>query len=115
MENSADVIDSEYKGDLEQDIAGEESLARGLSFLFGEVIVEQARVLDIADLNMTNEMTAAIRGGVRQLKQLKHDPESQRQWIEKQEPVLRLLLCLWIMDMDLLEKIQNDPWIEGNK
>lgn len=101
------MADTEHEADLKQDIASEESLARELSFLFGEEIVEQARVLDIADLNMTDEMTAAIREGIRQLKQLKDNPGAQRQWLQEQEAGLRLLLCLWIMDMDLLEKIQT--------
>ena len=52
-------------------------------------------------------MTASIGEGIRQLKQLKHDPEAQRQWVSEQAPGLRLLLCLWIMDMDILDKIQT--------
>ncbi len=39
------MIDTEYDDDVEQDIAEEASLARELSFLFGEVIVEQARLI----------------------------------------------------------------------
>ena len=99
-------MDTEHEDDLMQDIAGDEALARELSFLFGADIVEQARLLDITDLNMTDEMTVGIGDGIRQLKQLKHDPEAQRQWVGEQAPGLRLLLCLWIMDMDLLDKIQ---------
>jgi hypothetical protein len=101
------VIETEHEDDLMQDMAGDASLARELSFLFGADIVEQARLIDIADLNLTDEMTAGIGAGVQQLKQLKHDPEAQRQWVSEQAPGLRLLLCLWIMDMDLLDKIQT--------
>jgi hypothetical protein len=101
------MSDSEYQDDLIADVAESESLARELSFLFGEETVEQARLIDIGVLNITDEMTAAIGEGIRQLKQLKNDPEAQRQWIEKQETGLRLLLCLWIMDMGLLEKIRK--------
>lgn len=105
------MIDNEHIADLTQDIAAEESLAKELSYLFGENIVEQARLLDIADLNMTDEMTANIRAGIKQLKQLKSDPEAQRQWIAEQEAGTRLLLCLWVMDMDLLEKIQIKSYL----
>jgi hypothetical protein len=101
------MSDSEYQDDQLDDVAESESLARELSFLFGEETVEQARLIDIGVLNITDEMTAAIGEGIRQLKQLKNDPEAQRQWIEKQETGLRLLLCLWIMDMGLLEKIRK--------
>jgi hypothetical protein len=101
------MSNSEYQDDQLDDVAESESLARELSFLFGEETVEQARLIDIGVLNITDEMTAAIGEGIRQLKQLKNDPEAQRQWIEKQETGLRLLLCLWIMDMGLLEKIRK--------
>ena len=101
------MIDTEYDDDLGSNITEYESLARELSFLFGGDIVEQARMIDIADLNLTDEMTTSIGEGIRQLKQLKHDPEAQRQWVSEQAPGVRLLLCLWIMDMDLLEKIQK--------
>ncbi len=104
------MIDTEYDDGLGQDIAEDESLARELSFLFGGDIVEQARLIDIADLNLTDEMTTSIGEGIRQLKQLKHDPEAQRQWVSEQAPGLRLLLCLWIMDMDLLDKIQTGSY-----
>jgi len=105
------MADTEYEDDLLQDIAGDESLTRELSFLFGADIVEQARLIDIADLNLTDEMTAGIGAGIRHLKELKHDPVEQRQWVSEQEPGLRLLLCLWIMDMDLLDKIQTRSWL----
>ncbi len=105
------MIDTEYNDDLVEDITGHESLARELSFLFGGDIVEQARLIDIADLNLTDEMTTSIGEGIRQLKQLKHDPEAQRQWVSEQAPGSRLVLCLWIMDMDILDKIQaNSYW-----
>lgn len=90
---------------IEQDIAEEEATAKALAFLFGDTIVEQARIVDIADLNMTDQMTSEIGAGIKQLKQLRESPVQQRQWLEKQEPGLQLLLCLWIMDMGLLEKI----------
>ena len=98
--------------DLINDQAQYESMARELSFLFGEQIIEQARLIDIADLNLHDEMTAKIGEGIRQLKKLRHDPEAQRQWVSEQSPGLRLLLCLWIMDMDLLCKIQTRSYFK---
>jgi hypothetical protein len=105
------MVDTEHDDDLQHDIAEEESLARELSFLFGKDTVEQARLIDIADLKLTDEMTAGIGAGIRQLKELKHNPEAQRQWVSEQAPGLRLMLCLWIMDMDLLDKIQTRSWL----
>ena len=106
------MIDTEYNGDLVEDITEHEFLARELSFLFGRDIVEQARLIDIADLNLTDEMSTSIGEGIRQLKQLKHDPEAQRQWVSELTPGLGLLLCLWIMDMELLDKIQTSSYLK---
>ncbi len=41
------MIDTSYDDGLGQDITEHDSLARELSFLFGEEIVEQAQLLDI--------------------------------------------------------------------
>jgi len=101
------LIDSEHEEDFLDDRAREATLARELSFLFGTDVVEQSRLIDIADLNLHDDVTAKIGAGMRQLKELKHDPEAQRQWVSEQSPGLRLLLCLWIMDTDLLDKIQT--------
>ena len=105
------MIDTEHEDNLLQDINKDASLVRELAVLFGDDIVEQARLIDIADLNLTDEMTAGIGTGIRKLKELKHDPGAQRQWVSEQAPGMRLLLCLWIMDMDLLEKIQTHSWL----
>ena len=67
------MIDTEYNDGLGQDITEHESLARELSFLFGGDIVEQARLIDIADLNFTDEMTASIGEGIRHLTQEERD------------------------------------------
>ena len=101
------MIDTEHDDNLGSDITEHESLALELSFLFGGDIVEQACLIDIADLNFTDVMTTSVGEGIRQLKRLKHDPEAQRQWLSEQASGLRLLLCLWIMDTDILDKIQT--------
>lgn len=105
------MIDFEYKDDLQQDVADDLTLNRELSFLFGEDIIEQARLLDIVDLNLTDEMTAIIGKGIRKLKQLKHDPQAQQRWVSEQAAGSRVLLCLWLIDMDLLEKIQTRSYL----
>jgi hypothetical protein len=105
------LIDPEHEEDFLDNRAREETLARELSFLFGEDVVEQSRLIDIADLNLHDDVTAKIGEGIRQLKALKHDPLAQRQWVHKQSPGLSLLLCLWIMDMDILDKIQTRSYL----
>ena len=78
-----------------------------LAFLFGRETVEQAGQLDIADLNLNEEIVACIAGGIRTLKELQDNPGAQVNYINGLEPGARLLLCLWVMDMGLLEKIRK--------
>ena len=78
-----------------------------LAFLFvRRETVEQAEQLDIADLNLSDEIAACIADGIRTLKQLQDQPAAQVNFINSLQPGARLLLCLWIMDMDLLKKIR---------
>lgn len=99
-----------HSDDVELDEAANAALRNELSFLFGEDIVEQAQLLDIGDINLSDEMASEIAEGMKQLKQLKSDPQAQKQWISKQPPGSQLLLCLWIMDMNLLDRIQARPY-----
>lgn len=52
------MIDTEYDNSIGQDIAEDASLGRELSFLFGEDIVEQTRLIDIADLNSIESVSS---------------------------------------------------------
>ena len=76
-----------------------------LAFLFGRETVEQAGQLDIADLKLSDDMTACIAEGIRTLKQLYDKPAAQVNFVSSLQPGTRLLLCMWVMDMDLLNKI----------
>ena len=62
------------------------SQVRELAWLFGEEVAEQADQIDIADLNMTGEITEAIAAGVKKLKGLVNDPQGQRQYVASLEP-----------------------------
>lgn len=77
-----------------------------LSKLFGEETLNLAKQLDIADINMNDNMTKSIGSGVSQLKKLKGDVAGQKDYISTLDEGARLLLCLWILDMVLLEKLR---------
>ena len=104
MSNPMD--DSNYQVGIEKEIEDAAATNKELSYLFGENIVEQSRLIDVAQLNLTDEMTANIGTGLNKLKKLKDNPKAQRDWVDEQLPGTQLLLCLWIMDMELLSKIQ---------
>jgi hypothetical protein len=93
--------------DLDQILRKDAQARDALALLFGRETVELAAQIDIADLNLTDEMTAVITTGVKRLKELKHEPAAQRQLIAGMDQGASLLLCMWIMDMDLLDRIQE--------
>ena len=97
--------------DLDQIRVDDEGQRNELAFLFGRETVELAGQIDIADLNLNEKMTDSITAGVRKLKELKDDPGAQVNLIKAMDQGARLLLCMWIMDMDLLDKIRSGSYI----
>src|SRR5688572_21705050 len=87
---------------------------RELAVLFGNEIVEQARLVDVVDLNLDERMTASISNGLTRLKQLRHDPASQRDLVAGMGAGEKLLLCMWIMEMDLWDRIEARPQGRNN-
>ena len=77
-----------------------------LSSLFGSDTVEQARLIDVTDLNLDERMISCITIGLTRLKQMRNNPDAQISLVRTMEPGERLLLCMWILEMDLLEKIR---------
>ena len=106
------MMDTENPDNLEQDIEHAESLDKELAFLFGEETVQLARQLDVTDLDLTDEITKAIAAGIKQLKKLRANPDAQVKLTHDMEQGTRLLLCMWIIDMDLLDKIQTRSYID---
>ena len=106
-------LTSIINNDLARSVNEDERLKQGLALLFGRETVELAGRIDIADLNLNDQMIDSISAGVRKLKELKRDPQAQAGFVNGMEQGARLLLCMWIMDMDLLGKIQDLPGCAG--
>lgn len=104
---------AEFVNDLEQAISENERTRTELAFLFGAETVNLAGQIDIADLNLNEKMIDSISAGLRRLKELKHDPEAQLAFVRNLEQGARLLLCMWILDMDLLEKIREGSYLDA--
>ena len=84
----------------------EEQAESELARLFGQDTVNQARLIDVAHLNLDDSMTACITAGLNRLKQTRNDPAAQGAVISAMQPGERLLLCMWIIEMELLDKIR---------
>lgn len=96
----------DFGPDLSESIEISRRQNEELSFLFGEETVEQANQIDIIDLNLNKDITETISKGVNQLKTLKNNPDAQLKLIKEMAPGARIVLCMWIMEMELLDKIQ---------
>lgn len=105
------MVENEFEDNLEQDIAEEEHLQQELVYLFGSEIVEQAKLIDVAGLDMTEEIVRCIADGVRELKKLRADPQAQVNYVNGLQTGTKLLLCMWIMDMNLLDSIQDRSYL----
>ncbi len=108
--SDAEIVD-DTGCDLAESIEAYDRLQEELSFLFGRETVVQASHIDIADLNLTKDMTDSISAGIRQLKKLRTDPDAQKDLVNGMEAGARIVLCMWIMEMDLLEKIQSRSYL----
>lgn len=97
--------------DLAETIDASDRLYEELSFLFGKETVEQANQIDIVDLNLNKDILDCISTGIRKLKELKNNPQAQIAMVNELEAGARIVLCLWIMDMGLLEKIRSQPYV----
>lgn len=75
--------------------------------LFGDDIVEQAMLIDAVDLNLSDSMTTAISAGVAGLKQRRGDMAAQRRFVAAMQPGEQLLLCMWVLEMELLDRIRG--------
>lgn len=106
------MTEQERDDDLAQVVEEIEDLRAELSFLFGDETVKLAEQIDIADLNLKDEIVGAIADGVGELKKLRGNPQAQIEFVSKLEQGSRLLLCMWIMDMDLLSRIQTHSYIK---
>lgn len=96
--------------DIEQQ---QQQLRNELSFLFGKDTVEQAELIDVVDLQLNNDMTQCISRGVTRLKQLKDMPDAQQKFIRELNPAEQLLVCMWVMEMNLIDKLRSDSYING--
>ncbi len=106
---SAAVAESAESAEPREDYGrSAEELAR----LFGQETVELARRLDSADLNMSEEIVASIAAGVGALKKLRDNLAAQVRFVNGLEPGARLLLCAWILDMGLLDKLRTRSYLD---
>jgi len=112
LEKTNDDDAQDFDADLEASILAHKNLIKELSFLFDREIVSQAEQIDIADINLNQDIVNFIATGVKKLKQLKAKPVQQQEFIRSLTVGEKLILCLWIKDMDLLDKMQTKSYLD---
>ncbi|NKB37749.1 MAG: hypothetical protein GKR93_11345 [Gammaproteobacteria bacterium] len=112
LEKNDDDTAQDFDADLEASILAHKNLINELSFLFDREIVSQAEQIDIADINLNKDIIDCISAGVKKLKELKGRPKEQQGFVNSMAVGEKLVLCLWIKDMDLLDKIQAGSYLD---
>lgn len=76
-------------------------LERELSALFGHELFKQATATDPADLALSAELMDAVHDAADSLLEYASDPKMQRVIVKALSADVRLVLCMWIHDLDL--------------
>lgn len=73
--------------------------------LFGRRVVDMATVLDVAHLDITAKRMAAVQKATEALMELNGQPDGQRAVVKGLETYTALLLCMWLMDTGMFERL----------
>ena len=76
------------------------SIERELAALFGCSVVEQAGATDPAGLTVSADFMDRVHDAADSLLS-RHGPQEQRAFVEGLEPDTRLVLCMFIQDLEL--------------
>jgi hypothetical protein len=78
---------------------------RELIALFGEVTVKVARMVDPAMLALSADLMDRVHDGADALLARTGRPDAQRRYVADLTSDVRLILCMWMMDMGLAAKL----------
>lgn len=79
--------------------------SRELEALFGPAIVLVARVTDPCGLRLSSELMDKVHDAADKLLALSGKPQEQRKHVTRLPSDVRLVLCMWVMDINLAAKL----------
>lgn len=82
-----------------------EQQATVLRDLFGELVVYLAARTDPADLNLTSDLVDQVHDIADRMLALRNDRAALAGYVAAMPFLLRLVLCMWTMDIGLAAKI----------
>lgn len=83
-----------------------------LKRLFGEPVVYLARITDPASLDLSAALMDRVHDGADALLALKGHPQEQCRYIGELPFDVRLVLCMWLLDLDLAAKLLKSLYVD---
>lgn len=77
-------------------------LERELTALFGRDLLKQAKAIDPADLELSEELMDAVHDAADHLLDHAGNPAMQRVVVMALPADVRLVLCMWLFDLELV-------------
>ena len=79
-----------------------------LACLFGKKTVTRAKRTDIVDLRVDADFMDGIADTAGQLLEAKDNPRKQRRLVGSMDQDKRLVLCMWVMDMEMTDRLMTN-------
>ena len=81
--------------------------AQAIRRLFGEVVCSVAAVSDAATLDLSSGLMDRVHDGADALLAMRHHPDEQMRYVSELSFDVRLVLCMWLLDCDLADKLAS--------
>jgi hypothetical protein len=81
--------------------------AQAIKRLFGEVVCSVAAGTDAATLDLSAGLMDRVHDGADALLAMRQHPDEQMRYVSELPFEVRLLLCMWLLDCDLADKLAN--------
>ena len=81
------------------------TILRDLRRLFGEPVAYLANITDPVTLDLTAELMDRVHDGADALLNMRGNLAEQQRYITGLPFMVRLVLCMWLMDADLASKL----------
>jgi hypothetical protein len=81
--------------------------AQAIRRLFGEVVCTVAACTDAATLDLSAGLMDRVHDGADALLAMRHHPDEQMRYVSELPFDVRLVLCMWLLDCDLADKLAS--------
>lgn len=81
--------------------------------MFGEPVVYLAQITDVATLDLSAALMDRVHDGADALLTMRGSLAEQQRYIGGLPFLVRLVLCMWLMDTDLVSKLIRAVYVKG--